>query len=237
MFLITGYPKTGNTWLHVMISYVMNPNAMIDGTMKSPINSMFSHCMPNFNRELYSQITMFIPGDLPGKRIVLLIRHPGDTLVSLYMHNIYRERFPMYNGTIDEMVYDDIYGIQKFLLYYEWWWQHRKIPDLICVIRYEDLIENIYETFNAMWNAIRITVTEQTVRNAIKFGNFKNMQLLEKTNHLNWPTLYKSRNKIKKALKVRKGKIGEYRKLLKPETIKYIDNHITKHLHPIYGYA
>ena len=237
MFLITGYPKTGNTWLHVMISYVMNPNAMIDGTMKSPDNEMFSHCMPNFNKELYSQMTMFIPGDLPGKNIVLLIRHPGDTLMSLYMHNVYRERFPMYDGTIDEMVYDDIYGIQKFLLYYKFWWKSRKIPNLICVVRYEDLLKNVYETFYTMLNTIGIKVTEQTVRDAIEFGNFKNMQLLEKTNHLNWPTLYRSRHKIKKAFKVREGKFGRYRKLLKPETVEYIDSNIIKHLNPAYGYA
>jgi len=40
----------------------------------------------------------------------------------------------------------------------------------------------------------------------------------------------------KKAFKVRKGKIGEYRKLLKPETVKYIDNRIIKDLHHSYGY-
>ena len=240
MFLITGYPKTGNTWLHVMFSYILNPNKMINGTAEPPDNQMFSHCMPGFNRESYPNISITVPGGLPGKRIILLIRHPGDTLVSLYMHNVYREQFPMYYGTIDEMVYDKIYGIKKLVVYYEWWWKYRDIPDIIYLIRYEDLLKNTYQIFLAALNAIKIIVPEQTIRDAVEFGNFENMQILEETNHLDWPTLwskvYWPRQRVKNSLKVREGKIGNYRKILKPETVEYIDKYVAENLRQEYGY-
>jgi len=236
MFLITGYPKTGNTWLHVMISYVMNPNKMIDGTAEPPLSSMFSHCMPNFNRESYKHMSILIPGTLDDKSVLLLVRHPGDTLVSLYMHNVYRERFPMYDGTLDEMVYDNIYGIHKFLVYYEWWWKYRDVPKNICIVRYEDLSTHPYDTFSQALYAMKMYIPAQTVRNAVRFGSFENMQQLEKTNHLDWPTLYRPHRKIQKALKVRKGKIGLYKELLKPETVSYIDRHVKTSLHSCYGY-
>ena len=238
MFLITGYPKTGNTWLHVMISYVMNPNAMIDGSAEPPSSNIFSHCLPGFNTEPYTDMCIAIPGDtgLSGKRVLLLVRHPGDTLVSLYMHNVYRERFPMYHETIDDMVYDDIYGLRKFMVYYEWWWKHRKESDIVCIIRYEDLLLHTYETFSEALYKLQMTVPSQTIHDAIEFGSFENMQKLEKTNFLNWPTLYQSHRKYKKARKVREGKIGQYKKMLQPETIAFIDSHVNHMFNKVYGY-
>jgi len=189
-FLFVGYPKVGNTWIQVMISYLMDPYAMINGTMQIPENTMFSHCMPLFHKESYSNMLIIIPGKLPEKHVILLVRHPGDILVSLYMHIIYRQSPYIYNGTIDNMVYDDTYGINKILKYYNWWQKHRKIPALIYLIRYEDLLADTFKTLKAIIKAIKLPTSRQNVYDAVKFGSFGNMQLMEKTNHLGWPTLF-----------------------------------------------
>jgi len=234
MLLVTGYPKTGNTWFLVLMSYIMDPEKMISGNAPQPDNRMFSHCMPKYNTDTYKKTVIAFPHSVD--KVLLLIRHPGDTLISLYMHNVYRESPPLFNGTIDQMVHDPVYGLYKFFAYYQWWKHYKPFLKNFYLIRYENLLANPYKVFSKALHAVDIQKSKKVIEDAIEFGKFENMQKLEKINHLDWPTLRPAQKKTKKARKVREGKIGTYKKILRPETISFIENETKNRLSSMYHY-
>jgi len=182
MLLVCGYPKTGNTWLQVILSYIVNPKVSLDGTAP-PLPNIFTHAMPNYNHASYSEQKIVVD-DIKTVRCVLLIRHPGDTLVSLYMHNRYREKVPLYTGSIDDMVYDPVYGIKKYLIFYQWWHDNIEQTELYCIVRYEDMLVDTYTQIVNVLKTFKAKVPNQHIYNAIQFGNFNNMKRMEKTNFL-----------------------------------------------------
>lgn len=235
-FQIYGYPKVGNTWIQVMLAYVMNSKSMKAG-YAVPRKDIFLHGIPNFNIVTYNEMQVSVTSNIKQMDVVLLIRHPGDTLVSLYMHNRYREQYTLYDNSIDAMVYDPVYGIEKFLEYYKKWAQHRlKIPKSFYLVRYEDLKQDTHAVFVSMLKAIGIEASVSLIKEAVAFGSFKNMQKLEKSNHLKfWNSLKRPIFVHKNAFKVRKGKVGNYRSLFSKQTVAYIEKR-TEELPEFYGY-
>lgn len=235
MLLVCGYPKTGNTWLQVIISYIANPEASLNGTAP-PLPNIFTHAMPDYNSLPYDQQEIVIDG-IETARCVLLVRHPGDVLVSLFMHNRYREKKPLYTGTADEMVYDKVYGIQKYLKFYQWWEQNINRTERHCIVRYEDMLQDTYTQVCRVLEVFKAVVSRRHIQNAIQFGSFNNMKCMEKTHHLKkWSPMKPSSNFSANAMKVREGKAGNYINIFQHETIQYIHAQM-KHLSVLYGYA
>lgn len=234
MLLVCGYPKTGNTWFQVIISYIVHPKESIAGTA-SDLSNIFTHAMPSYNQVSYKQQKIVIE-DIETARCVLLIRHPGDVLVSLYMHNHYREHKSLYNGTIDQMVYDPIYGIKKYIKFYQWWANNLEKTESYCIIRYEDMLKNTYKEVCRMLNIFKVIVHPQHIQNAIEFGSFQNMKQMEQTDHLKkWSSMKPSHNASINAMKVREGQSGNYIKIFQQSTIDYIHQHLNN-LPSIYHY-
>ena len=234
MYMIYGYPKVGNTWLQVMLIYILDPSGSIAGNT-SPRGDIFSHGMPGFNTDRFNSIQFDFEHNLADKNIILMIRNPGDTLVSLYMHNRYRNKPPLYASSIDNMTYDPVYGIKKYIKYYQKWdniWHKAKS---IHLIRYEDLRKKTQHTLWSVLNELNIDYTRDLLAQAVNFGSFENMKKLEDQNHLRWPTLAPSQNTNTNARKVREGKIGNYKKMLAKETVEYINQYINE-LPERYGY-
>jgi len=235
--LVTGYPKAGNTWIGIMISYVIRPKEMIIGNVPMPNSRIFTHCIPRFNHVTTQAMKIQVPGLLRNKRVILLVRHPGDILVSLYMHNVYREKYVLYSGSIDEMVYDKTFGLSKIFAYYQWWQNNLHEPQSIYLVKYEDLLENPFPILKNMLKTIGIYVDDKLIQKAIKFSNFRHMQNMEKTNHLNWSSLHLPCSVHKNGLKVRKGKIGQYKIVYKSKTVDYINEMVNQHMLSTYGYT
>jgi len=235
--LITGYPKAGNTWLHVMISYILNPQEMKIGHARMPDTKIFTHCIPRFNQVKDNNMKIKVPGLLRDKKVILLVRHPGDILVSLYMHNRYREKTILYNGTINEMVIDPIYGLHKILKYYQWWIDNIHEPQTCYIIRYESLLANTYMTLAKALDYTDIDTDNQLIKQAIQFSTFKRMQHMERTNYLGWPSLHMPHTIRIEGRKVRKGTINQYKTVFNSETVNYIKTHVKSLMPSIYGYS
>lgn len=226
--LVTGYPKAGNTWLAVMINHLVNPKEMTAGNARMPDTKIFTHCIPRFNHVTAKTMKIQVPGLLRNKNVVLLVRHPGDMLVSLYMHNVYREKVRLYNATLNDMVKDMRFGIEKILAYYQWWADNWNEPQSVCLLRYEDMLINPKKELSRAIQCLKIFATEVQVRNAVKFTTFRRMQNMEKTNHLGWPSLRASCTLHENGRKVRTGKAGSYLRLFNPETVAFIDQEVNR---------
>ena len=152
--VIATYPKTGSTWLQTLLRKLLVsrfnlgeeaiPEIFVEsllGLAKIPDNVphiYITHNMPKFNEEPY-QLLELNNDKFRKNKVILLVREPKDTLVSLYFHNRFRTVPPAYTGDIDSMVHDDVYGIEKYVKYYQTWEQDRVRCRAFFLLRYEDL--------------------------------------------------------------------------------------------------
>jgi hypothetical protein len=254
---ILGYPKTGNTWFQVMLLHIFSQGFKIDfekipwsprvyffapnpSEKKIIIDFHFTHYMPNFNIEPYSSMKLDLK-KLKDKKVILLIRNPKDTLVSLYMHNVFRSGVYPPGHSLDEMVHDEIYGIRKYIEYYRQLYHRIFSWDSHCLIKYEDL-HSPNKCFRIIKEVMQylevINVPDDYIRNSITYAAFENMQKLEKNQTLKLKSLGppETGSQIQNAMKVRKGKVGDYKNNMHPNTIAYINSEVDIALPKLYGY-
>jgi hypothetical protein len=192
--------------------------------------------MPLYNVESYRDMTIDL-GMFRGRDVVLLIRDPKDVLVSLYMHNVYREPTPLYGGDLNSMVYSDVYGIEKFLKYYAAWHAQRAVPRALLLVRYEDLSHDAEGVMGEALTFLRLPrVNSALVREVVAYGSFENMRRLEVTNQTGLRTLRPSARGGDQAFHVRKGLVGDYANQLTEEAIRHIDRRVEAELPAFYGY-
>jgi hypothetical protein len=247
---VVGYPKCGNTWFSLMLRKALTmahgldeaaiPRILSDWRFGRPFARVpaigVTHHMPLFNVEGYRDMTIDL--DMFRRRnVVLLVREPKDVLVSLYMHNVYRETTPLYDGDIDSMVYSDVYGIEKFLKYYVAWHEQRAVPRALMLVRYEDLSN---DTEAVVADALRFLglpqVTGALVREVVAYGSFENMRNIERTQEIKLSTLAPPGRPRAEAFQVRKGLVGDHVNHLAAATIRYIDQRVDADLPSEFGY-
>jgi hypothetical protein len=248
---VVGYPKCGNTWFQVMLrkALVMThglPDTAVSRVLTNwqPARALkrvpigITHHMPLFNSESYR--TMAVDVSLfRGRKVVLLVRDPRDTLVSLYMHNVYGSGpRPAYSGDVDSMVHSEIYGVEKFIKYYRSWYEERSIPRTLMLVRYEDLSSRTAEVLAAALQFLEVPrVNDALVRDVIAFASFENMRRLESTNGLRWYNLNSPPGRPQEGFRTRKGLVGGYRNYLSTETIDHITRRMNADLPAYYGYS
>lgn len=250
--VIAAFPKTGSTWLQTMIRKMLAEHCNL-GDEEIPhlfVGSLgrlhkvppgiphiyVTHNMPNFNEESYEFMTVD-NAKFRGKKVILLVREPKDTLVSLYFHNRYRTVPPVYNDDINAMVHDDVYGIGKYIKFYQSWVDDSRLCKGFLLVRYEDLRADPELSLRGICEFIGLEgVSEDTIRRVVAFSSFENMRKYEEKNSRHLPGLNRSENLLPEAFKVRDGTVGGYKKHLSQESIQFIDQCIEEGLPPMYGY-
>jgi hypothetical protein len=251
---LVGYPKTGNTWMYVMLSrFLVNHYALQEEKITEVLLSHLrrralakipskipiihpTHNMACYNTEHWDEMKMNM-SPFKKKKVLLLIREPKDTLVSLYFHNRFRSSPPLFQGSLYDMVLDPIYGIQKYLRFYKTWYTHLEELNKLFLVKYEELLNEPFKTLYDIALFMGLNEVEETkVQEAVSFASFKNMKKMEAGNFLNIDTLAPPKSGGNEGFKVRQGKVGGYKEYLSPETIRYIDNVTVKELPEYYGY-
>ena len=225
---IIGYPKVGNTWVQFII-------VNIAGVMWNDMSH--SHNMPLFNFEKSADMVM--DNDyLKGRKVMVIIRHAGDVLVSLYMHNVYRENFPIYEGSLEDFVHDDIYGIDKYITYYIQLYSDMHTFKDTLLVKYEDLIMSAPQWIRKISDFIEFDLPdgdERRISLATNFETMKTLELRDANSHI--PALRRSANwqKTNDSFKIREGKVGGYVNHFSAGTAAYINKRM-KDLPEFYGY-
>lgn len=250
---IVGYPKTGTTWFWLMLSRLLVKSydlpeedvtkLILYTPWKWPFGQKLraeipviytTHNMPGFWSDRNYEMNLHL-SPFKGKRIILLIREPKDTLVSLYFHNAYRRVPSVFTGSMTEMVYDETYGIESFLHYYKTWYDYRILFKDVFLVRYEDHRENPVEMVRNAADFIGINnLSDSIVEDVVAFSSFDNMKNMEKRQDI----VRRSVSSLpSNGFKVRKGKIGGYKEYLSEETIRYVDELVAKELPAFYHYT
>lgn len=219
--LIISFPKSGRTWLRVLLGKAISDQYDLDQRLlldtfavtkeaglrltnvthndssrawKHPYSSV---CAASEARSLYK------------KRIVFLVREPRDVLVSCFFE-ITKRKDGYFDGTISEFIRDDFYGMRKIMAYYKAWDQIQHMCRKSLVVRYEDMHMDTNATLCNVLNFISANVEDSIVSNAVEFSSFENMKKMESENSLNAAMMRPGNLYDQESRKVRKGKIGNY---------------------------
>ena len=188
-----GYPKTGSTWVRYMLGRYVQ---LLCGLPELPLfdaTDRMGRCesfcvgpaMQFTHRPLLwrGQCAVDLDyGDVihpfQDKRVVLLIRHPLDTLVSLWMQRKHRGK-ENYAGDLMEQLEDPVWGLEKFFRFYALWCQHRgRVRDFL-LLRYEDMRADPHSVFGGLLNFLAIPQQEALLRQAVAEASFESMKKTE----------------------------------------------------------
>lgn len=137
-FYSIGYPKTGNTWTRILLgSYVRSLHNLPELPLFDPVEmaelksrgydgptGIFTHQPLEWSDQDSGELTFQnVIAPFLEQKVILLVRHPLDTLVSSFMHWKHRST-PQYSGTLRDFVSDPVFGLDKLLRFYQLWADH-----------------------------------------------------------------------------------------------------------------
>lgn len=255
-FVAVGYPKVGNTWLRVMLgrylqkAYGLAEMPLLDAGDLLNLKSAgvaalgdFTHTPLTWETQTAADLTVeSVIRPFRNLKVMLLIRHPLDVLVSHYMHMRYQNRDKPYQGDLLAMIDDPVLGIQKFFQFYNIWVEHRDEIGDFMLWRYEDARAAPAKTLREVLVFLGEQVDDALVDDAARYSSFDNMKSWEKAG--NQPTYKSSGFQIfatgdlsnPNAFHVRKGEVGGWRDEISPETAKRLEERIRAELPSFCGY-
>lgn len=210
--VIVSYPKSGRTWLRVMLDELEMPIAQTHAGAKRPN-------LPD--RREFS-----------GRRVVLLVRDPRDTVVSAF-HQETKRVDQKYPSSISDFIREPRMGLERIVEFNLGWISDHGIPRQFHLIEYENLRANTEGELDKLLDFIgRRTADQSAVRRAIEMADFDRLQKLERQGALQ--TRYGESLKPRdvsdpNSLKVRKGKVGGFREELSEADISYCAEVMGKH--------
>jgi Sulfotransferase domain len=257
-FPIVGFPKTGNTWYGALLRnvlvahYGLPPETMkllfVSDVGGSPSSILkipkgiprlyHSHCLPYPRQTGLSGMRESL-APFRHKPMVILFREAKDTLTSYYFHEAFRTRINRFTGSAEEFVRSPVYGIEKFVSYYNLLAETRldsNAPTL--TTHYEDLWRQPKTTLRKGLQFMGINnVSEGTLARAIGSCTIDNMRKMERVASQETalvPGLFKSHDDRPEALKARKGGIGNWRDCVTEELAAETDRYLAKNLNPLF---
>jgi hypothetical protein len=248
---IVGYPKCGNTWVQVMVRRALVrafdlPDACMATVLGAPDAARerlpdglpqvtVSHAMPAYNTARHDEPFVDL-APFAQQRVVLLVRDAADALVSLYMHNVHRANPPLFDGDLESMVHDPVFGLDKYLAFYRTWHEARTVPRELLLLRYVDLrTEPRLHTKRLLEFVLGPRAADALVDDAVAFGSFDSMRRLERDDTLGLPTMAPAPGG-ENARKVRSGVVGGARHHLSPKTLAWIHERVAAEMPGWYGY-
>lgn len=233
--VVLSHAKSGRTWLATML-------AAYEQAAGVSLGVYFSH--DNYIRDWTAG------GPQPwhaGRRLVLLVREPGDLLVSFHQHWQHRMKsgkrwindYPP--GPLDlwQFTVHPRTGLSQLIAFMNRLAAETAGRDDVLRVRYEDLRRAPQEGLERLIRFVAGSVDPAAVRAAVDYGAFENMQRLERRN-ADDP---KASGRLKprdvnnpQSFKVRSGRVGGYREAYTPEQVARIDAQARAELDPGFGY-
>ena len=235
---IVSYPKTGRTWLRVMLGHLLASQAekgadlLLDSyalTERAGIKkTLFTHDGPFllFSGAPYQQ-QVFHEASYRGRDVVFIVRDIRDTLVSSYFQE--SQRMHTYSGTMSDFLRDDVFGVRRIVTFYNLWYRNRALPRSLLVVRYEAMHADPCAELSAVASALGYEgATAEAVQEAVTYASFSNMKKMESRGDFRDPMMQPGQGSSGESFKVRRGKIGGYRDYLSAEDIAYVDEVVSE---------
>ncbi len=210
MDAVISFPKSGRTWLRVMLDQYGVP---LEWTHAG---SGHADARP------ISRLNIAI--ERKYHRILFLYRDPRDTAVSGYFQKLYRR--DGYSGTISDFLRDPCHGIEKIIRYNQMWLEFAASRPHMMVERYENLRANPETALGIIIAFFGAEVDPEKIHAVVQDNTFDRMQKKEKLGE--FASVY---GKILSpadpaqpdSFKVRKGIVGGYVDELSDDDVAYCD--------------
>ena len=234
---IVSYPKTGRTWLRVMLGKAISQKYGLDESMildtfrmtkragLSP--SVFSHGGPFLLQDNapYHELK-FKTGLYRKKKVIFLVRDIRDTLVSSYFQQSKRTKVEKFS--LGDFIRDERFGARKIVAFYNLWFMHRQVPVDFLLIRYEEMHSRPTEVLRSAMGFLNAGDVDQAVLDAaVSYGAFNRMRKMEEKNAFGDSMLRPGTENDNDSYKVRRGKIGGFVDYFTKEDLNYIDETVS----------
>jgi hypothetical protein len=262
-FLIIGHPKSGNTWLKVMISRLYQ--LRYDLPESKLINTdEFARKIPEIPRLAATNGYYSYEGEvgkllacgaadnpLRHKPVLFLARNPIDIAVSWYHQFTKRQsraKQELINHWVDnpidrhtvemwEFVRHSDIGLPSLIEYQNTWARNVNELEHGMLSRYEDLRSEPVTTLHKITQLMGESFSEEEIRAAVEWGSFDNLQKMETSGTFKQGGMKLVNAGDPSTYKVRRGKVGGYRDDFDGEQVAELEALVRENILPELGYC
>ena len=253
--VVVSFGKSGRTWLRVMMSRFYQvryglPESKLIGfdnfhRANAAIPKMFfTH--DNYLRDYTGNLDN--KRDFYGKKVVLLMRNPGDVAVSQFFQWKFRMRkakkalneYPDHDANVEvaDFVLNHPAGLDKVMDFMNGW--ARELPNLsdVLIVRYEDMRSNPEHELTRLFNFVGSEPKPDEIAEAVRFASIDNMRKMEekKVFWLSGSRMTPKDKSNPNSYKVRRAKVGGYRDYFTDEEVIQLNGRMRDDLDAAYGY-
>ncbi|MDP1700134.1 MAG: sulfotransferase domain-containing protein [Aestuariivirga sp.] len=247
-YILVSFPKSGRTWVRAMLTRLYHvrfgtpDNLLIRLDNLHKLDGRIPVIFFTHDGDKLASVKDLIPDKSAynGKNIVVLVRHPGDVIASLYYHQKHRRAHRRDNITKDLDVFSFAtrpgQGIHTAIAFINHWMAFAKDNPYVLMVRYEDLLKEPVVWLKRITDHFGGNFTNEELQDAVDFGKFENLKKLEKERYFADTHLQASDNADPQSFKVRSGKSGGYKQQFTDAQVKEIDEMIRHSMDPTLGY-
>jgi hypothetical protein len=261
--LLVAHPKSGTTWLRVMISrlyqqrYGLPSSVVVKSDELALHDPALPHVLATNGHYSYEGIVgELLAADAPesplhSKKVLLLVRHPCDIAVSWYFqftrrqsawkqelvnHSIHHP-IDRHTVTLWDFVMRSELGLASLIDYLNTWERNvARLPHAL-VVRYEDLRAQPREKLREVADLLDAGFSDAEIEQAVAFGSFENQRRLETQGHYRRGGMRLRDARDPQTFKVRRGVVGGYRDYFTAEQVAEMERLLVERLSPSLGYA
>jgi hypothetical protein len=262
-FLIIGHPKSGNTWLKVMISRLYQ--IRYDLPESKLINTdEFARKIPEIPRLAATNGYYSYEGEvgkllatgaadnpLRHKPVLFLARNPIDIAVSWYHQFTKRQsrakqelinhfiEHPVDRHTVQmwEFVRHSDIGLPSLIEYQNTWARNVQELEHGMLAKYEQLRTEPVPTLHKITQLMGEDFSEEEVRVAVEWGSFENLQKLETSGTFSQGGMKLVNANDPSTFKVRRGKVGGYKDDFDAHQVEELEALVRDNILPELGYC
>jgi len=261
--IIVGHPKSGNTWLRVLISRLYQVRHDIPASLIAHSDELHRQnpAIPYITATngWYSYegaVGRVLAAGAPDspmrhKPIVFLARNPCDIAVSWFLQVTKRQSKPKFELINDELghpldrtaiqMWDFVrhsdLGVMSLIAFLNTWARNMETLEHSIMVRYEDLRADPAEQLRRIAKLVGESFTDETYDEAVRFGSVENLRALESKGFFKHGGMSLRNPADPETFKVRRAKVGGYRDYLTAEQAAEIEDLMVKHLSPVFGYT
>lgn len=257
-FVAVGYPKVGNTWLRITLGrylykrYELSEMPLMDPAEFQLLWKTGCHAIGDFTHHPLEWTIQTahdlthdnVAGTFQKDRVLLLARNPLDTLVSLYMHERYRNERAPFTGSLEEFIEHPVFGLEKLLKFYRIWLEGKNDVADFYLWRYEDARQDPLGSFERLLGFLGEEVDPTALHDAVEFASFENLKALEASGRKD--IVFKSSGFYvfgsnptdnPNARHIRKGQIAGYKNELAPNVVAELEQRVNAEMPAFFGYS
>jgi hypothetical protein len=223
--MLLRYPKSGVTWLRVMISHVYQSRLKMESS-EIVGSRKFHEMAPDAPRIFIGEhivdpkLTSEMMAAIGVKKTILLVRDPRDVAVSMYFH-LAKRSTPLEravysvpkefedNGMFSFMM-NPVYGMPNIIRFMNTWWPQVTRAEKSLTIRYVDMRADPATVLGRTMAFLGANASDREIAESVAFATLESMKERERDGFFRSQVLRPGDKYDEDSYKVRKGEVGGF---------------------------